>query len=329
VDVGLYFDLRNPPRWEQPWSAHYGRALELVEQGEELGASTVWLSEHHFFSDGYLPQPLVFAAAVAARTKRIDIGTAVLLPTLRHVLHLAEEVALVDILSGCRLQLGIGAGYRPVEHQAFEVSFGKRFSELESMIQELRQALSERVSPPLPRESLPIWGGFAGPRGAAIAGRLGLDLLALDGRLLGPYAEARRIAGLPPREPRMRGHINVLLADDPERAWALARPHFAWQIDSYNRHAVEGTGKPVPEPRDIDRLRNSQSQPGRVGVMTVDQAVGLVRKRVGDLPVDEVYFWATVANTPDELVDRHIELVCTELRSRLSELSPGQRASDA
>ena len=112
MDVGIYLDGRNPPQWARPWPEHYARTLELVERAEALGAASVWLSEHHFFEDGYLPQPLTFAAAIAARTSTIRIGTAVLLAALRAPAQLAEEAAVVDILSNGRLDLGVGLGYR-------------------------------------------------------------------------------------------------------------------------------------------------------------------------------------------------------------------------
>src|SRR5437868_899465 len=112
----MYLDLRNPPRWSRPWADHYAHALELVEEGERLGASSAWLTEHHFFDDGYLPQCLTFAAAVAARTKRLRIGTAVLLLPLHPPLEVAEQAAVVDIMSGGRLDLGLGLGYRKPEY---------------------------------------------------------------------------------------------------------------------------------------------------------------------------------------------------------------------
>ena len=77
MKIGVYFDLRNPPLWRRPWAEHYARSLELCEEADRLGAGAIWLSEHHFFEDGYLPQPLTFAAAVAARTTNVRIGTAV------------------------------------------------------------------------------------------------------------------------------------------------------------------------------------------------------------------------------------------------------------
>ena len=89
--IGIYLDLRNPPQWRRPWAAHYAHALELCAEADRLGAGSVWLSEHHLFEDGYLPQPLTFAAAVAARTSQVRIGTAVLLAALRHPVQIVEE----------------------------------------------------------------------------------------------------------------------------------------------------------------------------------------------------------------------------------------------
>ena len=78
MKIGLYFDLRNPPQWAQNASRLYGFALEMCEEFERLGGDAVWATEHHMFDDGYLTQPLTFLAAVAARTKRVRLGTGIL-----------------------------------------------------------------------------------------------------------------------------------------------------------------------------------------------------------------------------------------------------------
>ena len=67
MKIGVWFDLRNPPGWRQDPARLYGSTLEMCEEAERLGADSVWFSEHHGFEDGYLPQPLTFAAAAAAR----------------------------------------------------------------------------------------------------------------------------------------------------------------------------------------------------------------------------------------------------------------------
>jgi alkanesulfonate monooxygenase SsuD/methylene tetrahydromethanopterin reductase-like flavin-dependent oxidoreductase (luciferase family) len=128
MDVGLLFDLRNPEQWHRPWAGHYARTLEWCEEADQRGVGGLWFTEHHLFEDGYLPQPLTFAAAVAARTRRARIGTSVVLPALHHPVDLAEQAALVDLISGGRLELGLGAGYRVPEYQLLGADFGRRFT---------------------------------------------------------------------------------------------------------------------------------------------------------------------------------------------------------
>ncbi len=76
MNVGIYFDMRSPVRSGADPARLYGFVLEMCEEADSLGCHSVWLSEHHLFSDGYLPQPLTMAAAVPARTRRCRIGTA-------------------------------------------------------------------------------------------------------------------------------------------------------------------------------------------------------------------------------------------------------------
>ncbi|HZX53098.1 MAG TPA: LLM class flavin-dependent oxidoreductase [Ilumatobacteraceae bacterium] len=133
LQVGLFVDGRNPPGWQRPWPEHYARLVDIAAEADDLGADCIWLTEHHGFEDGYLTQPLVLAAAIAARTRRARIGTAVTLAPIRHPLHLAEEAAVVDLLSGGRLELGIGAGYVASEFDAFGTEMQTRFTDLDAM----------------------------------------------------------------------------------------------------------------------------------------------------------------------------------------------------
>ena len=155
--VGIYLDLRNPPQWRRPWAAHYRRALELCDEADRLGAGSVWLSEHHLFEDGYLPQPLTFAAAVAARTSRVRIGTAVLLAALRQPVQIVEETTVVDLLSDGRIELGMGAGYRVPEYAAFGLDLGDRYALVEDRIREVIRLFRERtVTPPPVQDPVPL-----------------------------------------------------------------------------------------------------------------------------------------------------------------------------
>ena len=110
--------------------ASFEETLRECEQAEAAGFDSIWLGEHHSHPLLY-PAPLIGLAAVAGRTRKIRLGTGVLLLPLYHPLRVAEEAAMVDVISGGRLILGIGAGYAPEEFAAFGYSIKERGSRLE------------------------------------------------------------------------------------------------------------------------------------------------------------------------------------------------------
>ncbi|MET8578593.1 LLM class flavin-dependent oxidoreductase [Streptomyces sp. NPDC005012] len=323
MKIGLFFDLRNPPRWQRPWAQHYRETLDLIGDAERRGADAVWLTEHHLTDDGYLPQPLTFAAAVAARTSRVRIGTGVLLAALRHPRHTAEEAAIVDLVSGGRLELGIGAGFSPREYDAFGADLRRRYALTDDAAAEIRRLLAEEVSPPPVQRPVPLWMGYQGPRGARRAGLLGTGLLSLDRRLLAPYTEALAEGGHPASAARMGGLVDVVVADDPEEAFRRILPHYVHQVNSYRR-----IGAPGPQaPRDLTVGEVASGAVPRGGipglrVLTPGDAVRAVRAHTAGLPVEHVHFWTSVAAMPDDLVRRHVELL-------LGEVAPALRAGAA
>ncbi|MBW4718301.1 LLM class flavin-dependent oxidoreductase [Saccharothrix obliqua] len=320
MDVGFLFDLRNPARWERPWADHYARSLELCEEADARGADGVWFTEHHLFEDGYLPQPLTFAAAAAARTRRVRIGTAVLLPALRKPAQLAEEAAVVDLISGGRLELGIGAGYRVPEYELFGANPNRKFAETERVVREVRRLWAEGGITPLPlQDPVPLWGGFYGPRGARLAGRLGIGLLHISAEMFVHYREGLVEGGHDPATARVSDLLPVLLADDPDEAWARVAPHLAHQQNTYRLGSVEGTDHPAPpllEPGPT-RDRRTEGPWAPLEVMTPEEAVDRIRERTRGLPVRHLVFWASVAGMPDDLVTRHVELVSQRLAPEL------------
>jgi len=100
----------------------YARALERIEIMDKTGYDAVWLAEHHFSSYSVCPSVHLMAMQVAARTKRLRIGTAVTLAAFYHPLRIAEEIALVDVLSGGRINWGAGRGFDPVEFANFGIT---------------------------------------------------------------------------------------------------------------------------------------------------------------------------------------------------------------
>jgi alkanesulfonate monooxygenase SsuD/methylene tetrahydromethanopterin reductase-like flavin-dependent oxidoreductase (luciferase family) len=321
VKLGLYFDLRNPAPWARPWPEVYGRALDLVVEAERLGAASVWFSEHHLFSDGYLPQPLTFAAAAAARTTRVRIGTAVLLAALRPAALVAEEAAVIDQISGGRLELGIGAGYSVPEYELYNADITKRYGLTDAAVAEIRRLLDDGiVTPPAAQNPFPIWLGYQGPQGAKRAGRLGVGLLSLDRALLDPYREGLVEGGHDPATARTGGMLDIIVADDPEAAFERILPHYAHQLNSYRAAAVAGSGRDAPKEITVDKLRSGAAQKGQIPglrVLTPSDAVNAIREATDGSPVEHVYLWASVAGMPDDLVERHVELTCTQVAPNL------------
>jgi alkanesulfonate monooxygenase SsuD/methylene tetrahydromethanopterin reductase-like flavin-dependent oxidoreductase (luciferase family) len=312
VRLGIYVDARNPPAWRRPWRTHYAETLEDVEHAEDLGVQAVWLSEHHGFEDGYLSQPLTLAAAIAARTRLMRIGTAILLMPLRAARHVAEQVALIDQISGGRVELGLGSGYLREEFAAFGADHAERFKTLERAVRELREVWADPAVVPAPEQSpLPLWLGHNTPAGARRAGRLRTGLLSLELDLLEPYLGALEAAGGARGEARMGGVVQAILSNDPERAWAAVSPHLSAQWDTYRAHSARSEGREPPPPIDPEHWREGrEGRPARFAVLTAKQLVERLSV-YRDSPVSDVFLWLRIAGMPRELVDEHLELLAS------------------
>ena len=99
----------------------YDRALARIEIMDRTGYDAVWLAEHHFTGYSVCPSVHVMATHIAARTQNLRIGTAVTLAALYHPLRIAEEIALLDVLTGGRVNWGAGRGFDPREFSVFDV----------------------------------------------------------------------------------------------------------------------------------------------------------------------------------------------------------------
>ena len=143
VGIGL-FTAQLPASSKRSFEQEYRETLELVRLAERVGFDSAWVSEHHGSSDGYLPSLLPMLAAFAAVTERMELGTGVVLTPLHDPLRLAEDAAVVDQLSGGRLILGIGNGWREEEFRMFGASRAERGARTEETIEVLRRAWTGR-----------------------------------------------------------------------------------------------------------------------------------------------------------------------------------------
>lgn len=226
-----------------PWEFRERSAAALTDQArraESLGYHSFWLPENHFNQDA-IPDPLMLLAAVAAGTTAIRLGTTSYLLPLRHPLQAAEQVAVLDQLSGGRVTLGVGRGYAPHMLRAFNVAPRDKRTLFESALERMLEAWSgapvtvdeangiQVTLDPLPiqRPHPPIWVAAFGPKALAQAGRLGLPYLASPVETLDTLAdnyqrhrEALAAAGLPapPDVPVMR---TLFVTDDARETAAL------------------------------------------------------------------------------------------------------------
>ena len=157
----------------------YRDALALAQRAEQLGLDSVWTSEHHFVDTEYLPSPLLMAAAMAAVTRRIHVGTGVMLGPLYHPVHVAEDAATADLIADGRLILGLGLGWSGIEFRAFGVDRSLRARAMEELLDVLEGAARDdllrhhgriwdlpevAVRPKPARGKLTVWlGGTAEP----------------------------------------------------------------------------------------------------------------------------------------------------------------------
>jgi probable F420-dependent oxidoreductase len=146
VGIGLV-TAEVPPDSRRSPADEYADTLRIAERAERLGFDSLWTSEHHGVSDGYLPSQLVLLSAVAAVTERMRLGTGVLVAPAHDPLRLAEDAAVLDQLSRGRLSLGLGLGWRAEEYRMFGVPGRERVARLTDTVHILREAFTgERFS---------------------------------------------------------------------------------------------------------------------------------------------------------------------------------------
>ena len=138
--VLLRYELRVPSDASDDRGERYRTCLEQCAWGDERGFDTVVTSEHHGADDGYIPAPLILAAAVAGRTKRIGINISALLVPLHDPVRLAEQLAVLDHVSGGRVSFVAGLGYRYEEFEMAGIDRSRRAPILEEYVEVMRQA---------------------------------------------------------------------------------------------------------------------------------------------------------------------------------------------
>ena len=313
---GLRFDFRNPAFAGTEMGDRYRAALDMAEWADELGAVAVGLSEHHGSPDGYLPSPLPLAAAVAARTTRLRINIAAMVASFHDPLRLAEDVAVVDLVSGGRIDLVLANGYVAREFDMFGQPISGRARRVVEAVAVLKQAWTGEpfeyqgrtvqvtptpCQPGGPRISL----GGSSEAAARRAARIADGFVPTNPEVWEFYRDEVATLGGPDPGPAPGGGTSfVHLDEDPERGWARIAPYALHEANSYGAWLAEAgigaAGGYVPAD-DADALRAG----GQYRVLTPDQMAAELREQG---PFALAFFHPLMGGIPPEMAWESLRL---------------------
>lgn len=288
---GFMEDFRNPVKWRRPSAELYSLLLDQIVRAEELGYDNVWLTEHHFTEDGYNPSLLPTAAAIATRTKRIRIGTFILLLPYQHPVRAAEDVAIADIFSNGRFDFGVGQGYSYHEWNALCMDRSERGRRMREGLEIMKQLYTDKpvtfngeftqikdlhLTPqPVQDPHPPIWIGARGPKAIANAAKLGYHLMATIGPDPAPlYLDTLKQEGKNPDDFNVAQLRMVYVAESEDKAWNDISEHLFHLMDFYqdilsNANDAEGDTNPLPFDKPEQIRQSAFAKVGLIG--TPDQ----------------------------------------------------------
>jgi alkanesulfonate monooxygenase SsuD/methylene tetrahydromethanopterin reductase-like flavin-dependent oxidoreductase (luciferase family) len=297
---GLTTDFRNPPGSGKSSARVYAEIIEHFAWAETLGFDAAYVFEHHFTDDDYMPSPLVAATAIAARTKRMRVGPDIAILPLYDPVRVAEDGAVLDVISDGRLDFGVGLGYRPEEYAGHGVDIIRKASRANEALQIIRrlwqgetvafhgkhfQVEGAKLSPrPVQQPNPPIWVGGFSRAAVKRAAKYGDGYIGPSNRAVYEmYLDELRAADKDPTRARvMGGDLWLIVAEDPDRTFATYAPHLLYWFNSYAKW-FEGTDTALwPHMEDPAELRSRHL----VNVVTPEAAVSLIKGRVAEVPVE-------------------------------------------
>jgi alkanesulfonate monooxygenase SsuD/methylene tetrahydromethanopterin reductase-like flavin-dependent oxidoreductase (luciferase family) len=260
-NFGLNYSFRNPPEWSMTYQQLYDETIQHIVAMEQVGMDTIWLTEHHFSEDGYLPSLAVMTAAVAMKTSRVRIGHAIVELPLHHPVRVAEAIAVADILSGGRVDMGVGLGRMNFDwRRSFEnegLVFGAsnvgrdRARMMEEQVEILQKCWADEpfsykgefydfpeidVTPkPVQAGGPPIWFGVGDQARKPLerAARMGNGWIGSIGGLENYYEQVRKLDRMA-EAGRVVVSMMQLPAKDPEAMNAKYGKHMAYVLNWYN-----------------------------------------------------------------------------------------------
>lgn len=328
---GVAYDFRNPPGFDDlSDAALYAAVLDQAAWLDGLGFDQVWLTEHHFVEDGYLPAFVPVAGALAARTRRLRISTDVALLPFHQPLRLAEDLAVLDVLSNGRMELGLGMGYAVHEFQAFGMPRAERVSRTEEGIEILRQAWSagpirhhgkrfrvdevEVFPKPVQAGGPPLWMAAQSEAGALRAAKYGMHLLPQGRRdqVLDPWRAALRAKGDDPARYRVGLIRPVLVSNDPKRDWAVFKPSEVHRMAKYSDWAASS-------PDQVADFRDPLRIPQQWIIGDVEHCVRELCTFIREFGITDMVTWGAPPGLHPERMNASLLALAREVLPRVRE----------
>ncbi len=273
MDYAIINGVRNHPDRAYALAEVYADYISDAVLAEELGFVASWYGEHHFRECQWTPSPMMVAAAVAARTTTLRIGTGVSLLPFHDPIRVAEDAAVADILSNGRFDLGVGPGSQYEEFRSFDknpetmnqrawesIDWIKRaFTETESFTHKgTYYDIPDMTFTTKPVQSpLPMWWGGMGPLNLKRSAQRGMHLLA---PFNAGYDAALIAAGRNPADHQISVMIPVCVADTTEKAWEIAGPGIEYFVNFYQmRKDLYGVPAPEEARVTIEMLRSGNA----------------------------------------------------------------------
>ncbi|MGK0222876.1 MAG: alkanesulfonate monooxygenase SsuD [Limisphaerales bacterium] len=266
---GVCYDFRNPLDSGISMPDLYAQALEQIKWLDSLKLDAIWFTEHHFVDDGYLPAWIPVASAAAAVTNHVRFSSDICLLPFFNPVRLAEDLAVLDNISGGRVELGVGMGYAPHEFEGFGIPVSRRVSLMDEGLDVLKLAFTGekfsyhgkryqfndvQITPGFVQEGgPPLWIAAMSAAGARRAAKYDAHFLPQGdrGQTLDVWHSERQKSDI--SQPRRIGIIKgVFISDNAEKDWPLIRDSERYRMQLYKKFFSEsktdfGAGEHIPQ----------------------------------------------------------------------------------
>lgn len=320
------YDLRTPASGGASAADLYQTALDQAAWCEQHRFDMLVLSEHHGVGDGYLPAPLIMASAMAAVTTTLPIMISALLVPLHDPIRLAEEIAVLDIVSKGRVQYTAGLGYRPEEYEQAGLDWKSRGTRMELCLDTLFKAwtgepfeyegrtISVTPTPSSQPRPMMFYGGGS-VAAAKRAARLDMPLFAQHGDpgVAQAYNAERQALGLGPGlalAPPATGPGTIFVSRNPEQTWERIGNHLLYEATEYAAWQQGVTSAVHDKSTTVEEMKAA----GVYAVMTPDECVDYANA-IG--PLDPVTTHPLCGGIPPAVSWEHLELLGNEVIPRV------------